>query len=181
MNDRQDYHSLVDMYKGGAQVVKKLGISGMFLQIGIIGFVTGWKHLEIDYYTIAAPILFFLSIYFFIKDFLTLHRIEVNVAQIILDGVALEKKNTGLGRLFHNILQCFNFTDILVKRSLLNSMAFGCLGYLIAQFISDITPGLVISRWIFSLFIWVPSVLVCKIYYDSLKTLYQAKEQTFVK
>ncbi len=181
MNNSQSYQSLVDGYKGGAQAIKKLGISGLFIQIGIIGFVNGWKHLEIANYEIAAPILFSLSIYYLIKDFFNFRKIDRVYTQMILEGVELEKQNTGLGRFFHNILQSFNFSQTLMQRSLVNALALGCLVYLISQFISDVTPGIVISRWILGLVVWVPSVLACKFYYDSLKLLDETREQVFAK
>ncbi len=182
MNNHQTYQSLVDKYKGGVQFVKKLGTSGLVVQVAIIGFINGWKHLEIGYYKIAAPILFFLSLYFFVKDFITLRRIEENMAQMILDRVELEKQNSAVGKFFHGLLQSFNFTNILVQRSLINVLALGCLGYLIFQFISDVMlPDITISRWLLGLFIWIPGVVICKLYYDSLKILDEAKEKVFAK
>jgi hypothetical protein len=181
MKNRQDYQSLVGMYKSGTQHVHKLGTFGMVIQIGIIGFIYSWKQLEIEYFKVAAPVLFSLSIYFLISDFLTLRRIEEKITQIILDGIELEKKDSSSGRFFHGVLQAFNFTSVLMQRSLANVLALGCLGYLMSQFISEIIPGFVVSRWMIGLFCWLPSVLALKLYYDSLKSLDEAKEQVFAK
>ncbi len=182
MNSRENYQSLADKYKSGVQLVKKLGTYGMILQVSTILVINSWKHLQIDYYMIAAPILFSLSIYFFVKDFFTLRRIEENMAQMILDGVELETKNAPLGKFFHGLLQSFNFTSILIQRSLINALALGCLGYLIFQFISDVIfPDVTISRLYLSLFVWIPSVSACKLYYDSLKVLDEAKDKVFAK
>lgn len=182
MNNQEKYQSLMAKYTSASQTIKKLGTTGMFMQIGIIGFIQGWKHLGIEHYKVAAPILFSLSFYLFVKDFIILRRIEENMAQMILDGVDFEKKNSTVGKAFHGLLQSFNFTNILVQRSLINTLALCCLGYLIFQFISnELLPGISISRWFLSLFVWIPSVIICKLYYDSLKILDEAKEKVFAK
>ena len=181
MSSRQNYQSLVEKHKGGNQIVKKLGTYGMFIQIGIIGAIYGWKHLEIGYYHFAAPILFSVSIYFLVKDFSILRRIEENMAQMILEGVELEIKNPTFGKFFHGVLQSFNLTSILIQRSLVNVLALGCLGYLMIQLIGDMNQDIKISRWFLSLFTWIPGVVACKLYYDSLKCLDEAKERVFAR
>lgn len=80
MNHRQTYQSLVEKYRGGVQCVKKLGAAGLFIQIGIMGAIGGWKHVGLGYYEIAVPILFCVAIYLMVKDFLTTRRIEENMA-----------------------------------------------------------------------------------------------------
>ena len=116
-----------------------------------------------------------------VKDFLTTRRIEENMAQMILEGVDLEAKNSSFGKFFHGILQSFNFTNILIQRSIVNVLALGCLGYLMLQFIGEINHGVTPSRWFLSLFTWIPGVIACKLYYDSLKVLDEAKEKVFAK
>lgn len=71
MSNRQNYQTLVSDYKKLAQFTKKLGLSGGIMRFSIIIFISSWKHLEIPYYKLVAPILFSLCIYYFIKDFLT--------------------------------------------------------------------------------------------------------------
>jgi hypothetical protein len=116
-----------------------------------------------------------------VKDFLTTRRIEENMAQVILEGVDFEAKNSAFGKFFHGILQSFNFTSILIQRSVVSVLALGCLGYLMLQFIGDINNGVTPSRWFLSLFTWIPGVIACKLYYDSLKALDEAKEKVFAK
>jgi hypothetical protein len=182
MSSHQNYQSLVDRYKKDAQFVKKLGTFGMIVQVAIFGFVSGWEHLKIGHYEIAAPILFSLSLYFLVKDFLTSRRIEGNIAQMILDGVELEKRNPTVGKFFHGLLQSFNFTRVLLERSLINVLALCCLSYLIFRFVGDVIfPGVTIGRWSLGLCIWIPSVVACKLYHDSLKVLDEAKEKIFAK
>ena len=105
MNIRQTHQSLLEKYDGGNRVIKKLGTTGMFMQVCIIMFINGWKHSGISHYEIGAPFLFCLSLYFLIKDFITTLRIESNMAQMILDGVELEKKNPSVVKFFHGLLQ----------------------------------------------------------------------------
>ncbi len=181
MNDRLTYQPLVDKYKGATQLVKKLGMAAMFLQVGIISFIHGWKHLDTESYKIAAPFLFALSIYFLIKDFRIFRRIEENVAQVILDGVELEKKNVGFGNFFHVVLQDFNLARILLQRSLVNLAAAWCLGYLISQFFVEVNPDFVISQGLLILFAGTLSAIACKLYYDSFQTLAKAKARVFAK
>ncbi len=181
MNDRQNYQSLVDSYKWGMQFIKKLGTSGMFLQIGILGFINGWKHLEIPYYKAVAPVLFSLSIYFFIKDFLTIRKIEETVSQMILDGIIVEKKNGSFGNFFQDILQHFNLAQLLLQRSLINAIAFWCLGYLLSLFIIEIQPSFVISQGSLLLFAGVLAALTSKLYYNSFRNLAETKGQAFAK
>jgi hypothetical protein len=181
MNNRVTYQSLVDRYKEGNRVIRKLGIYGLFIQIGAISVINAWKHLEMSYYHIAVPILFVLSIYYLVKDFFVLLRIEENMARMVLEGVDLEIKNVTFGNFFHRILQSFNFTSILVQRSLVNVLALAWIGYLMLQFIREMYPGVTISQWYLSLFIWVPCVIASKLYYDSLKDLDEAKSRVFAK
>lgn len=181
MNIRQTHQSLLEKYDGGNRVIKKLGTNGMVMQICIIMSINGWKHSGISYYETGAPFLFCLSLYFLIKDFLTMLRIESNMAQIILEGVALEAKNSSGDKVFHQILRSFNFTNILVQRSLVNVIALGAIGYFMLDFINAAYPDVHISRWVLSLFAFIPSVLASKMYYDSLKDLDEAKSRVFAQ
>jgi len=177
MDNRQSYQTLVDQYKEGNQFIRKLGLSGLFMQIGFIGAINAWKPLAIGYYHIAVPVLFILSVYYLVKDFFILLRIEKRMAKMILEGIDLEIKNSNFGSFFHRVLQSFNFTSILVQRSLVNILALGCLGYLMLQFIRETNPAVPISQWFLSVFIWIPGVIASKLYYDSLKDLDEAKER----
>ena len=181
MNTHQNYQSLVEKYKSAAKFIKKLELLRMFIQIGIIVFISIWKRLGVGQYQIAAPILLSLSIYFLVKDFFTLRKNEENMAQIILDGVKLEIKNVTLGKFFQGFLQSFNLTNILLRRALVNVLVLGCIGYLIFRFISDINPGLTISRVFLSLFTCIPSIIASKLYYDSFKALDEAKARVITK
>ena len=181
MNNRQNYESLVDKYNSGTRVIKKLGMLGMIIQICIIMFINSWKHVGIGHSEIAVPLLFFLSIYFLVKDFTALLRIEGNIARIILEGVALETQNRTNGGVFHGLLKSFNFTNVLIQRSLVNVIALGALGYFMLEFVKGSYPDVSINRWFLSLFVWIPSVIACKLYYDSLKDLDEAKSKAFAK
>lgn len=181
MNNRQNYQSLVDKYNNGTRVIKKLGTIGMVMQISIIMLANGWKHTGLSYHEIATPILFSVSIYFLVKDFITLLRIEENMAQMILKGVELEVKDGSGEKFFHHMLQSFNFTNTLIQRSLINALALGCLGYFMLDFVKDVFPSVHIGRWVLGLFAWIPGVIACKLYYDSLKDLDEAKSKVFAK
>lgn len=181
MSGKQNYQTLVDEYKKSAQFAKKLGTAGMLLQIGIIGFINGWKHLEIPYYNAAAPILFGLSIYYLVRDFLTFLKIEANAAQAIVEGIGLEKAHPRLGGFFHKALQPFNLTYILIQRSLVNVIALGCLGYFISEYIAGITSNFMISRGFVGLCVFVLGLTACKLYYDALKILEEVKAQAVAK
>ena len=181
MNNRENYQSLVDKYRGGNQIIRKMGLYGMIIQICIIIVIKSWKHVGIGHYEIAGSLLFCLSVYFLVKDFITSLRIEKNMALMILEGVDLEAKNSALGKFFHGALQSFNFTNTLILRAVVNVLALNCLGYFILQFISDVNPDITISRWFVSLLAWIPGVIACKLYYDSLKDLDEAKDRIFAK
>ena len=86
----------------------------------------------------------------FAKDFITLLRLEKTTVKMIVDGVSLETKNTAYGTFFRDILNSFNFTRILILRSIANVFALGCLGYLMLGFINDLFPDVSISRWYLS-------------------------------
>jgi hypothetical protein len=181
MNNQQNYQSLVENYNSGTRIIKKLGANGMIMQICIIMCINSWKHSGISHCEIGVPFLFCLSIYFLVKDFITLLRIEGNMAQIILKGVELEAKNGSSEKFFYRMLQSFKFTNILVQRSLVNVIALGTLGYFMLDFVKDIFPAVHIGYWGLGLFSWIPSVIACKLYYDSLKDLDEAKSRTFAK
>lgn len=181
MNIRQNYQSLVDKYKSGNQIIKKMGLYGMIIQICIIMVIKSWKHVVVDHYEIAGSLLFCLSIYFLVKDFIASLRIERNMTLMILEGVELETKNPGFGKFFHGALQSFNLLNTLVLRSVVNVLAVYCLGYFILQFIGDVSPEIAINRWFISLIAWIPGITACKLYYDSLKNLDEAKDRIFAK
>lgn len=181
MNIRQTHQSLLEKYDGGNRVIKKLGTTGMFIQVCIIMCINGWKHSGFSHYEIGAPFLFCLSLYLLVKDFITTLRIESNMAQMILEGVALEAKNNSSEKVFHQILRSFNFTNILVQRSLVNVIALGAIGYFMLDFINAVYPDVHIGRWVLSLFAFIPSVLASKMYYDSLKDLDEAKSRVLAQ
>jgi hypothetical protein len=179
MNAHNQHKSLIEKYKGADKFVKKLGLCGGILQFSIISLAYSWKHVPLDHYKIAFPVLAFLSIYFLVKDFRLLLWIEKNMTQMVLDGVELENKQRSFEKFFHGLLQSFNFANVLLQRSFVNVLALGGLGYLIFQFIGSEFPDIKISRWLISVFVWIPAVVACKLYYDSLKVLDEAKEKVF--
>lgn len=181
MNTGQHHKSLVDKYKYASQFVKKLGLYGMFQQFGTIMFLSGWKRLQIEYYTIAAPVLLSLSIYFFVKDFLTFRRVDINVNRIVLEGVELEKKDAGFEKFFHNILRDLNLVKILLQRAAVNILILCCLGYLTYQFINEINLAFVIHKVILSLLAGTLSAFAGILYYDSIKPLAKVKMQVFAE
>lgn len=181
MHIRQTHQSLLDKYDSGHRVMKKLGTNGMVMQVCIFMFTNSWKHSGIAYYEIGAPLLFCLSLYLLVKDFITTLRIEANAVQIILEGVSLEAGNSSNEKIFHQILQSFNFTNILVQRSLVNVIALGAIGYFILNFVKDVFPEFYVSSWVLSLFAFIPSVIASKLYYDALKDLDEAKHRVFAK
>lgn len=181
MSAQKQHKSLTDKYKSADRFVKKLGLVGGMMQFSIIMVAFSWKHVPLDHYKVAFPALICLSLYLLAKDFLTLLRVEKNMAQMILEGVELEAKQNGLGNFFHSLLQSFNFTSILVQRSLVNVLALGGLCYLIFQFVGNEIPDVKINRWLLGVLVWIPAVVACKLYYDSLKGLDEAKEKLFSK
>jgi hypothetical protein len=181
MSAQKQHKSLTDKYKNADRFVKKLGLFGGMMQFSIIMVAFSWKHVFLSYYKVAFPALMCLSLYLLIKDFWKLLRVEKTMAQVVLEGVELEKKHSGLGKFFHGFLQSFNFANVLMQRSFVNVLTLIGLGYLIFQFIGSEMPDIKISRWILSIAVWIPTVVACKLYYDSLKVLYDAKEKVFPK
>lgn len=179
MNTQQTYQSLLEQCDSGTQVIKKLGSTGMIMQICIMMCINGWKHAGVPYYAIGVPLLFCLSIYFLVKDFITMLQIEKNMTQLIVKGVALEAQEGSKEKPFHQILYSFNLTNIVTQRSLINVTALGAVGYFMLDFVNVCFPSIHISHWILSLFAFIPSVIASKLYYDSLKELDETKERIF--
>lgn len=175
MSGQKNYQTLVNDYRELLQFGRKLGLAGGIMQFSILIVVNAWKHLEMPYYKLAAPLLFAWCFYQFAKDFFTFLKVDRYGAQIISDGISLEKKNTSLGKFFHEVLDDFNLVKILSQRSLVNLLAFGCLGYFLSQFIVELNPGLVISRGLFVFISGALTTIACKLYYDSLKSIVEIK------
>jgi len=175
MNKQNDYQTLIANYKELFQFGRKLGSSGGIMQFSILIFVTAWKHLEIPYFKIAAPILFAWCLYQFAKDFFSFLKVDRYRAQLISDGISLEKKNTSIGKFFHEVLDDFNLMKTLSQRSVVNLLAFGCLGYFLSQFITELNPELVISHGLLVFISMTLTTITCKLYYDSLKSIAEIK------
>lgn len=179
MNNQQTYQFLLEQYNKGTQAIKKLGSTGMIMQVCIIMSINGWQHASIPFYKIGIPILFCLSIYFLVKDFITTLQIETNMIQMILKGVVLEAQKESKEKPFHQMLYSFNLTNILIQRSFINVISLGVLGYFILNFINTTFPNAHASRWILSLFAFIPSVVASKLYYNSLIVLDETKDKIF--
>lgn len=177
MSSKKDYQILLDEYKQRALFVKKLGLSGGMMQFSAIMVVNSLKPLQIPYYKLIAPLVLLWAIYSFTKDFITFLKIERGVAQILVDGVALEKRNPSFGSYFHEVLDDFNLFKILSIRSLVNLVAFGCFGFFLSQFIADFNPDLIVSHTVLALISAVLTTIACKLYYNALKPLVETKEQ----
>ena len=150
MSKQKNYQTLVADYKELLRFGRKLGSAGGIMQFSILIFVTAWKHLEIPYFKVAAPILFAWCLYQFAKDFFTFLKVDRYGAQLISDGILLEKKDVSSRKFFHEVLENFNLMKILSQRTLINLLAFGCLGYFFSQFIIELNPDLVISSECYS-------------------------------
>lgn len=181
MNNQQNHQSLIEKYNNNKSIVRKLNLIGGGLQICNIICIGTWKLSGTSYYEIGVPFLLCLAIYFFVKDLITVRRIEGSMVQMVLEGVALEDKNRLSEKVFHRVLESFNFTRILIHRTLTSIATFWCIGYFIIRFIEDMNPDIVISQWFLSLFILIPSLIAAKLYYDSLEQLEEAKEKIFAK
>lgn len=179
MSSKKDYQTLLDEYKQRAQFVKKLGLSGGMMQFSAIMVVNSLKPLQIPYYKLIAPLVLLWAIYSFTKDFITFLRIEKGVAQIIVDGIALEKRNASFGSYFHEVLDDFNLLKILSIRSLVNLVSFGCFGFFLSRFIADFNPDLAVSHPVLALIAAILTTAACKLYYGALKPLVETKEQVF--
>ncbi len=181
MNNSQSYESLVVKYKETAQFLKKLELSGGIMQVSIFVFMKGWKYLEIPFYELGGMVLFSWALYLVLNDYLTFLRIEKMIAQVILDGRELEKKNTRIGNFFHQIFVKFDLVRILSQRSFMNLVTFGGLGYFLSQFIADLNPSLAISYRLLAVISGILTIIACKFYYDALKSLADSKTQALAK
>lgn len=63
MNKQKQHKFLIVKYNDAFKFVKKLGLYGSIMQIGIIGFAYSWKNIPLGYYKIAFSILICLSIF----------------------------------------------------------------------------------------------------------------------
>jgi len=175
MNKQNCYQALVDDYNELMQFGKKLGLVGGTIQLSLMLFLNAWKHIEIPHYKVGAPLLFLWCLYQLAKDFFTFLKVDSYGSQLILKGISLENKNTSLGKHFHEVLENFNFIKILLQRSLVNFLAFGCFGYFLSQFISDFMPDFVVRYG------WLAVISACLtgvvniLYYASLKPMEELK------
>lgn len=181
MNAYQDYQSLVKKYQEGTQLIKKLGMSSIAIQAGIFGFMNGWEHLQIGYYNLAAPIFISLAIFLMIKDFLPFRRIDGNMTRMILEGLELEKRDSGSGYFFHNVLKNFNIAWILLQRAVIDLGVLWCFGNLAYQYILNLNLAFVISHTVFNLCIGIIGTLLCMLYYAPFKALVKAKTKIFAQ
>lgn len=178
MSRQRNHRELLSDYKQLLQFGRKLGLLGGITQFSILIFINASKHLEIPYYKFVAAILFSWCLYQFVKDFFTFLKVDRYRAQIISDGISLEKKNSSLGKFFHEVLDDFNFIKILSQRSLVNLIAFWCLGYFLSQFVVELNPSLVVSRGLLVFISGILTTIACKFYYDSHKPIAETKEAT---
>lgn len=70
---------------------------------------------------------------------------------------------------------------ILIQRSLVHLVAFGCLGYFLSQFIADLNPSFAISHKLLIFISGIPTSFAAKLYYDSFKSLAETKAQVLTK
>ena len=172
---QKSYQTLVKDYRELINFMRKLAFSGGIMQFSILIFINAWKHLEFPYYKLVAPVLFSWCFYQFAKDFFTLLKVDRYGSEITLDGILLENKNPYLGKYFHEFLDEFSLIKILLKRSLINFLAIGCLGYFLSQFIIGINLDLAISHGWLVFITGTLTAVVCKFYYDSLKSIAENK------
>lgn len=171
MSKEEGYQTLVNEHRRLLQFGRKFRLSGGILQFSILIFVNAWKHLEFPCYKLAAPILLGWCFYQFAKDFFTLLKVDSYGSQLISDGIALEIKDASLGKYFHEILHEFNLIKILLQRSLVNFIAFGCLAYFLSQLIIEFNPELVISRGLLIFLTATITSIASQFYYGALKSI----------
>lgn len=68
-----NYQTLVDDHRGLLQFGRKLGLAGGTMQFSLLIFANAWKHLELPFYKVGAPLLFAWCLYQFAKDFFILY------------------------------------------------------------------------------------------------------------
>ena len=179
MNHQKQHQKLIQDYSDHATLARKLNSSGMLIQFGIISAIVCCQKIQIQHDKFVACILFFLSIYFFVKDFFIFRRVESHGIQIISKGIELEKDNGSIDNFFHDVLADFNLIKILSLRSFINMLSFTCLGYLLKSLILDANAKLLLTHWILiTLCAGVLSTLACKFYYSLLKPLEKLQKTT---
>lgn len=151
------------------------------MQFSIILIVISMQHLKMPYYQIVASLLLLWGIYAFMKDFLVFLRVEKAVAQIIVEGMELEKRNIKLGKLFCDALRDFNLMRTLSIRSFVNFAVSGCYGYFLRQFIHEIYPAFTISLSFTILMVAGFTALTCKLYYVRLRPLQEMKASLIIQ
>ncbi len=181
MSKSTTYENLTNEYFSISKLRKKLDFAGALMQFSLITVLLSWKPAQIGQYKIAAPILLFLSIFYFFRSVSRFRRIEGKKSQTIVDGLEMEKQNGGQ-KFFHDILEKFNLKQILLTRFVADLLAFGIVGYLIYQFIVELTPSFSVPReLLISLFSGGLSAFACKEYYEALKPLAVKKSKITTK
>lgn len=177
MSKSQTYENLTNEYLSICKLRKKLDFSGALMQFSLITVLLSWKPAQIGLYKIAAPVLLFLSIFYFFRSISKFRSIEGKKSQTIVDGFDIETQ-AGDSRFFRDILEKFNLKQILLMRLAVDLLAFGILGYLTHQFLIELMLGFVVPReLLIVLFSGALSGFVCKKYYEALKPL-AAKKNT---
>ena len=175
MSKQRSYQELVGDHRGLLQFSRRLSIASGCMQFSLLIFTNAWKHLELPFYKVGAPILFAWCLYQFGKDFFKFLKADVYGSQIIANGISLENQNASHGKYFYNVLEDFNFIKILSQRSLVNFLAFGCLGYFLSQFIVDFNPNFALSRGWVAVIAAFLTTIACTFYYAYLKPIEETK------
>jgi Ca2+/Na+ antiporter len=171
MSNSKTYEHLINEYLSICKLRKKLDFAGALMQFSLITVLFSWKPAQIGLYKIAAPVLLFLSIFYFFRSVSKFRSIESKKSQTIVDGFEIETQSGG-SRFFHDILEKFNLKQILLTRLVVDLLAFGILGYLTYQFLIDVAPSFAVPRELLvGLFSGALGGFACKEYYKALKPL----------
>lgn len=171
MRKSQTYENLTNEYLSICKLRKKLDFAGALMQFSLITVLLSWKPAQIGLYKVAAPVLLFLSIFYFFRSVSKFRSIEGKKSQTIVDGLEIEKQAGG-SKFFQDILERFNLKQILLMRLMVDLLAFGILGYLTHQFLIELAPSFAVPReLVILLFSGALSGFACKEYYAALKPL----------
>ncbi|MCB9093126.1 MAG: hypothetical protein H6620_11260 [Halobacteriovoraceae bacterium] len=171
-----DYHrDLVDEYKKLSGRWNANNVKAGILQLVVLGGLFFIGSMSGGFVKPIGGLLAALSLFFMGKDYAIAKHLDQNMVKTLLDGLSLEKSNSGLQRFFHAVLGEISLVRILTTRSISVVLYISIL----AHQVNTIFFGPVVytdqMRMILGLIGVVVGSVVCVLYYQTYSVVEEAK------
>jgi len=171
MNRQKNYIEIVNEHKDLLGYAKKLELNNCIMQFSLFLFAVAWRKLEYPFYNLGTSVVFAWCIYMFINDFFTSLKLDVYGSQLILDGIVTEREEKLPSKYFHEALKNTHFSKILLTRSIVNFLAFGCFGYLLCLFVVEFNHEFNPNYALIGVLAMLLTILIGIFYYASLRQI----------